>query len=121
VPDAGGTFFLPRLVGMGKAVEMCMTGDKLGAAEAERIGLVNRAVPADRLMEEALQLAARLAALPTKAIGLMKRAFNRSLRVSLADQLSYEADLQAIAARTEDFHEGVQAFLDKRAAVFRGK
>jgi len=121
VPDAGGTFFLPRFVGMGKAVEMCMTGDKLGAAEAESIGLVNRAVPADRLMEEALQLAARLAALPTKAIGLMKRAFNRSLRVSLADQLSYEADLQAIAARTEDFHEGVQAFLDKRAAVFRGK
>jgi 2-(1,2-epoxy-1,2-dihydrophenyl)acetyl-CoA isomerase len=121
VPDAGGTFFLPRLVGMGKALEMCMTGDKLDAAEAERIGLVNHAVPADRLMEEALKLAGRLAQLPTKAIGLMKRAFNRSLRVSLEDQLSYEADLQAIAARTEDFHEGVRAFLDKRPAVFRGK
>ena len=121
VPDAGGTFFLPRLVGMGKAVEMCMTGDKLDAAEAERIGLVNHAVPADRLMEEALKLAGRLAQLPTKAIGLMKRAFNRSLRVSLEDQLSYEADLQAIAARTADFHEGVEAFLAKRPAVFRGR
>ena len=121
VPDAGGTFFLPRFVGMGKAVEMCMTGDKIDAAEAERIGLVNHTVPADHLMEEALKLAGRLAQLPTKAIGLMKRAFNRSLRVSLADQLSYEADLQAIAARTEDFHEGVRAFLDKRPAVFRGK
>jgi len=98
-----------------------MTGDKLDAAEAERIGLVNHAVPADRLMEEALKLAGRLAQLPTKAIGLMKRAFNRSLRVSLEDQLSYEADLQAIAARTEDFHEGVRAFLDKRPAGFRGK
>jgi 2-(1,2-epoxy-1,2-dihydrophenyl)acetyl-CoA isomerase len=121
VPDAGGTFFLPRLVGMGKAVEMCMTGDKVDAAEAERIGLVNHTVPADRLLDEAAKLAARLAQLPTRAIGLMKRAFNRSLRASLEDQLSYEADLQAIAARTADFHEGVQAFLDKRPPVFRGK
>ena len=121
VPDAGGTFFLPRLVGIGKAVEMCITGDKVDAAEAERIGLVNHTIAADRLMEEASKLAARLAQLPTRAIGLMKRAFNRSMRASLEDQLSYEADLQAIAARSADFHEGVQAFLDKRPAVFTGK
>jgi 2-(1,2-epoxy-1,2-dihydrophenyl)acetyl-CoA isomerase len=121
VPDAGSTFFLPRLVGMGKAVEMCMTGDKIDAAEAERIGLVNRVVPADRLMEEASKLAGRLAQSPTRALGLMKRAFDRSFRVPLEDQLSYEADLQAIAARTADFHEGVAAFLEKRPAVFRGK
>lgn len=121
VPDAGGTFFLPRLVGMGKAAEMCMLGDKVDAAEAERIGLVNRVVPQDRLMEESLALAGKLAKLPTKAIGLMKRALNRSLRSPLEDQLSYEADLQAIAARTADFHEGVRAFLEKRPASFHGR
>jgi len=121
VPDAGGTFFLPRLVGMTKAVEMCMTGDKVDATEAAAIGLVNRVVPQATLMEEALKLAGRLAQAPTRAIGLMKRAFDRSFRVTLADQLSYEADLQAIAARTADFHEGVEAFLAKRAAVFRGR
>jgi 2-(1,2-epoxy-1,2-dihydrophenyl)acetyl-CoA isomerase len=121
VPDAGGTFFLPRVVGTTKAVEMCMLGDRVDAAEAEAIGLVNRVVPLDKLMEEALKLAGRLAQAPTKAIGLMKRAFDRSFRVDLADQLSYEADLQAIAARTEDFHEGVDAFLAKRPAVFRGR
>jgi 2-(1,2-epoxy-1,2-dihydrophenyl)acetyl-CoA isomerase len=121
VPDAGSTFFLPRLVGLGKAVEMSMMGDKVDAPEAERIGLVNRVVAADALMEEALKLARRLAQAPTKAIGLMKRAFNRSFGASLENQLSYEADLQAVAARTEDFHEGVKAFLDKRPARFRGK
>ena len=121
VPDAGSTFFLPRFVGMTKAVEMCMTGDKVDAAGAESIGLVNRVVPHERLMEEALKLAGRLAQAPTKAIGLMKRAFDRSFRVDLADQLSYEAHLQAIAARTADFHEGVEAFLGKRPAVFRGR
>ncbi len=121
VPDAGSTFFLPRVVGMTKAIEMCMTGDKVDAAEAESIGLVNRVVSLDRLMEESLKLAGRLAQAPTKAIGLMKRAFDRSLRVDLADQLRYEADLQAIAARTGDFHEGVEAFLAKRPAVFRGR
>lgn len=121
VPDAGSTFFLPRLVGMGKAVEMSMTGDKVDAAEAERVGLVNRVVPADVLMEESLKLAGRLAQAPTKALGLMKRAFNRSFGVSLENQLSYEADLQAIAARTDDFREGVKAFLEKRPAIFRGK
>lgn len=121
VPDAGGTFFLPRLVGMGKAAEMCMTGDKVDAAEAERIGLVNRTVPHDKLVEESRMLAQKLAKLPTKAIGLMKRALNRSLRVPLEDQLAYEADLQAVAARTDDFHEGVRAFLEKRPATFQGK
>ena len=121
VPDAGGTFFLPRLVGMSKAIEMCMTGDKVDAAEAARIGLVNRVVPHDELAAEASKLAAKLAVLPTKAIGLMKRAFNRSYGISLEEQLTYEASLQAIAARSADFHEGVQAFLDKRQPTFQGK
>jgi 2-(1,2-epoxy-1,2-dihydrophenyl)acetyl-CoA isomerase len=121
VPDAGGTFFLPRLVGLGKAMEMCMTGDKVDAAEAEKIGLVNRVVPHDDLMKETLALAARLAKAPTRAIGLMKRAFHRSFRSSLEDQLVYEADLQSIASRSADFREGVKAFLEKRPAVFQGK
>jgi 2-(1,2-epoxy-1,2-dihydrophenyl)acetyl-CoA isomerase len=109
------------VVGMGKAVEMCMTGDKVDAAEAERIGLVNRVVPHDRLPEEGFALARRLAALPTRAIGLMKRAFNKSAENPLEKQLAYEADLQAAAARSEDFHEGVRAFLEKRPANFRGR
>jgi 2-(1,2-epoxy-1,2-dihydrophenyl)acetyl-CoA isomerase len=121
VPDAGGTWFLPRLVGLSKAVEMCMTGDKIDAAEAERIGLVHRVVPHAELGAEAAKLAAKLAVLPTKAIGFMKRAFLRSYRNSLEEQLEYEAGLQAAAARTDDFHEGVRAFLEKRAPTFRGK
>lgn len=121
VPDAGATFFLPRLVGLGKALEMCITGDKIDAAEAEKIGLVNRVVAHERLMEETHKLAASLAKAPTRAIGLMKRAFNRSFRISLEDQLGYEADLQSIASRTADFREGVKAFLEKRPAVFQGK
>jgi len=121
VPDAGGTFFLPRLVGLGKALEMCMTGDKVDAAEAEKIGLVNRVVPHDRLMEETQKLAAAFAKAPTRAIGLMKRAFNRSFRSPLDEQLGYEADLQSIASRTADFREGVKAFLEKRPAIFQGK
>jgi len=121
VPDAGGTWFLPRLVGLSKAVEMCMTGDKIDAAEAQRIGLVHRVVPHAELAAEAGKLAAKLAVLPTKAIGFMKRAFLRSYGSSLEEQLEYEAGLQAAAARTEDFHEGVRAFLDKRVPTFRGK
>ncbi len=121
VPDAGGTFFLPRLVGFAKAMELCMLGDRIDAAEAERIGLVNRVVPQAELAAETTKLAARLAASPTKAIGLMKRALQRSYRSALDDQLAYEADLQDIANATADFREGVTAFLEKRAAVFKGK
>ncbi len=121
VPDAGGTFFLPRLVGLAKAMELCMLGDRIDAAEAERIGLVNRVVPQPELMAETTKLAARLAASPTKAIGLMKRAFQHGSRSALDDQLAYEADLQDIASATADFREGVGAFLEKRAAVFKGK
>jgi len=121
VPGAGGAHFLPRLVGTAKALELFWTAEFVDAAEAERIGLVNHVVPQAELAAEAAKLAGKLAVLPTKAIGLMKRAFQRSYGATLEDQLAYEASLQAIAARSADFHEGVQAFLDKRPATFQGK
>ncbi|HEY9898300.1 MAG TPA: enoyl-CoA hydratase-related protein [Pantanalinema sp.] len=121
VPDAGSTWLLPRLVGLAKAFELAALGDKVDAQEALRLGLVNRVVPADRLEAEALALASRLAEAPTRAIGLMKRAFERAYDHSLGDQLDYEAHLQEIAGRTQDFKEGVSAFIAKRPPAFTGQ
>ncbi|GAB6932740.1 enoyl-CoA hydratase-related protein [Calditerricola satsumensis] len=121
VPDSGSTWFLPRLVGLTKAMELALLGDKVSAEEAARIGLINRVVPHDALMPEALTLAERLAQMPTRAIALTKRAFYKGLTVPLSEQLAYEAHLQAIAGKTEDHREGVRAFFEKRKPVFRGR
>ena len=121
VPDSGGSLFLPLLVGAAKAAELAFTGDRVDASEAHRLGLVNRVVPADALAAEAHALAARLATLPTRAIGLTKRAFNRAVMPNLDAVLEYEADLQEIAAATEDYREGVAAFLERRPAAFTGR
>jgi 2-(1,2-epoxy-1,2-dihydrophenyl)acetyl-CoA isomerase len=121
IPDSGGTYILPALAGPARAAEMAFTGRKVDAVEAKRIGMVNRVVPAEELMESALELAAELAALPTKAIGLTKRAFNRAVLPDLDEHLDYEADLQEIASRTEDHQEGVAAFLEKRKPGFKGR
>jgi 2-(1,2-epoxy-1,2-dihydrophenyl)acetyl-CoA isomerase len=121
VPDVGSTWILPRLVGLAKAFELAALGDKVDAQEALRLGLVSRVVPAADLEAEALALASRLAEAPTKAIGLMKRAFERAFDHSLGDQLDYEAHLQEIAGRTQDFQEGVSAFIAKRPPVFTGQ
>jgi 2-(1,2-epoxy-1,2-dihydrophenyl)acetyl-CoA isomerase len=121
VPDSASTFFLPRLVGLGKALELCFTGDKVSAEEALRIGLVNRVVPADDLPKAAGELAARLANLPTKAIGLTKRLLNRAASSDLSAQLEAEAFLQETAALTADHREGVLAFFEKRPPKFQGK
>jgi 2-(1,2-epoxy-1,2-dihydrophenyl)acetyl-CoA isomerase len=120
-PDGGGTFFLPRLVGPAKALEMFLLSDIIDAGEALRIGLVNRVVPADRLEAETLQLAARLANGPTLAHGLAKNAVYQSLNMSLEDVLDIEARNHAIAARSDDHAEGVAAFLEKRKPRFTGK
>jgi 2-(1,2-epoxy-1,2-dihydrophenyl)acetyl-CoA isomerase len=120
VPDSGSTYFLPRLVGLGKALELAYTADAVDAAEALRMGLVNRVVPHDALFTEVTTLATRLAAGPTRGYGLAKRAINYGLHATLDQALEYEAAVQEIAGRSADHHEGVAAFLAKRQPFFTG-
>ncbi|OAT81133.1 enoyl-CoA hydratase-related protein [Desulfotomaculum copahuensis] len=120
VPDAGGSYFLPRLVGLKKAMEMVLLGDAVNAAEAERIGLINRVVPDDELASEAAKLARLLAAGP-RSQGMIKALFSRSMEMDLDACLNMEAEWQARAASTEDCIEGINAFLQKRKPFFRGK
>jgi len=120
VPDSGSHWFLPRLAGTGRAFEYAATGRDIGAEEAERVGLVNRVVPPDKLESETMELAASLAASPTRAIGLIKRTLNKALSSDLDALLAYEAAIQEIASSTDDYREGVSAFLEKRKARFSG-
>lgn len=121
IPDSGGTWLLPRLVGWGRALEMMFFADPVDAATAERVGLVNRVVPHDDLMRLAMDWAARLAQGPTRAYGLIKRGVQRAGAVDLREALEYEAYLQEIAGGTEDHREGVAAFLEKRPPAYRGR
>ena len=121
VPDTGSSWFLPRLVGPARAAEMMFTADSVDAATAERIGLINRVVPADSLMDEANALAARLAQAAPIALALAKRALNRALTSTLEDALEFEAQLQSIAGRSADHTEGVAAFVEKRPPSFKGE
>ncbi|HEY7599013.1 MAG TPA: enoyl-CoA hydratase-related protein, partial [Candidatus Limnocylindrales bacterium] len=121
VPDTGSSWFLPRLVGYARAAEMAFTADPVDAATAERIGLVNRVVPADNLVAEANALAARLAKSAPIALALAKRALNRALDSNLEDALEFEAQLQSIAGRSADHREGVAAFVEKRPPDFKGE
>lgn len=121
VPDAGSTYFLPRLVGSGKAMGLAMLGDKLPAEEAEKLGLIWKSYEDDELMPAAEALAAKLAAGPTKGYAYIKQAMNASLVNNLEEQLTVERDLQQKASGTEDFYEGVAAFLGKRKANFKGR
>ncbi len=121
VPDSGSTFMLPRLIGIARAMEMACTGRKVTAAEALQIGLVNQVVPDDQLAGATKKLADKLAGLPTRAIGLTKRAINAAWTSDLETQLDYEAMLQTTAGQTKDHREGVTAFLEKRSAKFTGE
>jgi 2-(1,2-epoxy-1,2-dihydrophenyl)acetyl-CoA isomerase len=121
IPDSGSTFLLPRMIGVTRALELMFTADKLEAKEAFSLGLINKLVPADKVMEEALAFAQKLAAGPTKAFGLTKRAVNRAIFADLEELLDYEACLQEIAGRSDDFQEGVKAFIEKRQPSYTGK
>ncbi len=121
VPDSGGTYFLPRLVGWHRAMALMMSGEKLSAEKAERWGLVWELCPPTVLLEKAQAVAAQLAQMPTRAIALTKRLMNESATNGYAAQLEREAVLQAEAGATHDFSEGVAAFLAKRPPVFEGR
>ena len=121
IPDSGGTFFLPRLIGMQKALALMMTGDKVSAVEAEKLNMIYKVVEDDSFEEEIKTFTEKLALMPTKGLGLSKRAVNLGLFNSLEDQLDMEVIIQVEAGLTEDFTEGVDAFLQKRTPIFKGK
>jgi 2-(1,2-epoxy-1,2-dihydrophenyl)acetyl-CoA isomerase len=120
IPDSGGSYFVTRILGPARAFEWLASGRKLTAVEAHAWGLVSEVVAAETLPARAAELAARLAALPTRGIGMTKRLIDHAPTASLEEQLEREAQLQAAATQTDDFKEGVAAFLEKRSPEFRG-
>ncbi|GAB4161275.1 MAG: 2-(1,2-epoxy-1,2-dihydrophenyl)acetyl-CoA isomerase PaaG [Winogradskyella sp.] len=121
IPDSAGTFFLPRLIGFQKASALAMLGDKISAEEAEKMGMIYKVTALDDFEKEVGKLAFKLAQMPTLALGKIKEAFNQSLTNNLEQQLALESKLQIEAAQTEDYAEGVSAFIEKRQPNFKGK
>ena len=121
IPDSAGTFFLPRLIGFQKASALMMTGDKVDAVEAERIGMIYKYFSTDIFEDEVVKLAVKMAKMPTKGLGLTKRVLNASLTNTLNEQLELESKHQIEAAQTKDYSEGVNAFVEKRKPNFIGK
>ena len=121
IPDSGGTFFLPRIIGIQKATALMMLADKVMAADAEKMGMIYKVCADESLMEETLKVAKKLASLPTIGLGLTKRALNKSMINDLTAQLALEDKLQTAAGKTYDYNEGVAAFLEKRRPNFKGE
>lgn len=121
IPDSGGTFFLPRIIGTQKALGLMMNGDKISAEDADRMNMIYKAVDDEKFEEEVKTFSENIAGMPTRGLGLTKKAVNASLSNNLTQQLALEEILQTEAGQTYDFREGVNAFLEKRKPVFKGK
>lgn len=121
IPDSGGTYFLPRLIGYQKAMALAMLGEKVTAADAEKMGMIYKSYPAETFDEEIIKLTERLAGMPTYGLALTKKAFQEGLVNDLKEQLKAESRLQIEASESSDYHEGVKAFIEKRKPQFSGK
>ena len=121
VPDSGGTYYLPRLVGLARAASLMMLGEKISAEEAEKFGMIYKVFAHEDLFEESLKITKYLSTQPTKALGFIKRLLNKSFENTLEDQLLMEEELQTLAGKTYDYIEGVKAFQEKRKPEFKGE
>ena len=121
IPDSGGTFFLPRLIGLPKATAIMMTGEKVTADKAEKMGMIYKVFSDESFKEDSWKLTSKLAKMPTKGLGLTKRLLNASYSNNLEQQLDMEDKCQTIAGNTADFKEGIEAFFEKRKPNFKGE
>ncbi|MBL4652625.1 MAG: enoyl-CoA hydratase/isomerase family protein [Flavobacteriales bacterium] len=121
IPDSAGTFFLPRLIGLQKATALMMTGDKVGAVEAQQMGMIHKSFSDNTFMEESMKLASKMSEMPTFGLGMTKRLLNESMNNNLEQQLAIEGKIQTKCAESYDYGEGVNAFLEKRKPVFKGE